>query len=177
MAKTGSNDPCPCGSGKKYKKCCGGLPAMTNVQKNSKTPEQTFTTQVPAMGIPGEAQEMILCNVFKGADLEISVDRQVFQGCTESPFFLNVQAIGRRRKIPSRSPIRYRGIRTWRSRGRHSAHQEIPTPIRSKSTPERHTVRSSSRVCRTRRDFWARLFRIRSRQAIKTMHSKEPMTR
>ena len=23
MAKTGRNDPCPCGSGKKYKKCCG----------------------------------------------------------------------------------------------------------------------------------------------------------
>lgn len=22
-AKTGRNDPCPCGSGKKYKKCCG----------------------------------------------------------------------------------------------------------------------------------------------------------
>ncbi len=23
-AKVGRNDPCPCGSGKKYKKCCGG---------------------------------------------------------------------------------------------------------------------------------------------------------
>lgn len=23
-AKAGRNDPCPCGSGKKYKKCCGG---------------------------------------------------------------------------------------------------------------------------------------------------------
>ncbi len=22
-AKIGANDPCPCGSGKKYKKCCG----------------------------------------------------------------------------------------------------------------------------------------------------------
>ena len=22
MAKTGRNDPCPCGSGKKYKHCC-----------------------------------------------------------------------------------------------------------------------------------------------------------
>ncbi|MGA7454642.1 MAG: SEC-C metal-binding domain-containing protein [Rhodoplanes sp.] len=22
MAKPGRNDPCPCGSGKKYKKCC-----------------------------------------------------------------------------------------------------------------------------------------------------------
>ncbi|MGH9545975.1 MAG: SEC-C metal-binding domain-containing protein [Terriglobales bacterium] len=24
-AKIGRNDPCPCGSGKKYKKCCGAL--------------------------------------------------------------------------------------------------------------------------------------------------------
>lgn len=23
--KVGRNDPCPCGSGKKYKKCCGGV--------------------------------------------------------------------------------------------------------------------------------------------------------
>lgn len=23
----GRNDPCPCGSGKKFKKCCGGKPA------------------------------------------------------------------------------------------------------------------------------------------------------
>jgi hypothetical protein len=23
--KTGRNDPCPCGSGKKFKKCCGGV--------------------------------------------------------------------------------------------------------------------------------------------------------
>ncbi|WHZ06031.1 SEC-C metal-binding domain-containing protein [Neobacillus sp. YX16] len=24
--KVGRNDPCPCGSGKKYKKCCGPSP-------------------------------------------------------------------------------------------------------------------------------------------------------
>ncbi|NQT67029.1 MAG: SEC-C domain-containing protein [Actinobacteria bacterium] len=23
MSRVGRNDPCPCGSGKKYKKCCG----------------------------------------------------------------------------------------------------------------------------------------------------------
>jgi SWIM/SEC-C metal-binding protein len=26
--KIGRNDPCPCGSGKKYKKCCGSLGAL-----------------------------------------------------------------------------------------------------------------------------------------------------
>ncbi|MBW2430077.1 MAG: SEC-C domain-containing protein, partial [Deltaproteobacteria bacterium] len=30
MAKIGRNEPCPCGSGKKYKRCCltKGVPAL-----------------------------------------------------------------------------------------------------------------------------------------------------
>lgn len=28
MAKSGRNDPCPCGSGKKYKKCCISKPPV-----------------------------------------------------------------------------------------------------------------------------------------------------
>jgi uncharacterized protein YecA (UPF0149 family) len=27
LNKVGRNDPCPCGSGKKHKKCCGAAPA------------------------------------------------------------------------------------------------------------------------------------------------------
>jgi|Deesub1362A_J573_1020465.scaffolds.fasta_scaffold02881_9 hypothetical protein len=35
MVKVGRNDPCPCGSGKKYKKCCLRKPALaTNVSKH-----------------------------------------------------------------------------------------------------------------------------------------------
>src|SRR3954468_16744056 len=29
----GRNDPCPCGSGKKYKKCCGAVIALAPVEK------------------------------------------------------------------------------------------------------------------------------------------------
>jgi SWIM/SEC-C metal-binding protein len=29
LPKVGRNDPCSCGSGKKFKKCCDGLPART----------------------------------------------------------------------------------------------------------------------------------------------------
>jgi hypothetical protein len=32
MEKVGRNDPCPCGSGKKYKKCCG---KQTSFQQRS----------------------------------------------------------------------------------------------------------------------------------------------
>ncbi|PJC67711.1 MAG: YecA family protein, partial [Zetaproteobacteria bacterium CG_4_8_14_3_um_filter_59_5] len=28
LAKVGRNDPCPCGSGKKFKKCCGVTPTF-----------------------------------------------------------------------------------------------------------------------------------------------------
>lgn len=43
MAKFGRNDPCPCGSGKKFKKCCNGLvktaPAVTKLKPNEVPPE------------------------------------------------------------------------------------------------------------------------------------------
>ena len=29
--KIGRNDPCPCGSGKKYKKCCGAVPSKRDL--------------------------------------------------------------------------------------------------------------------------------------------------
>jgi preprotein translocase subunit SecA len=31
--KVGRNDPCPCGSGKKFKKCCGGIGRAREVAK------------------------------------------------------------------------------------------------------------------------------------------------
>lgn len=34
--KTGRNSPCPCGSGKKYKKCCGRIARTPAAQKNAK---------------------------------------------------------------------------------------------------------------------------------------------
>lgn len=37
MAKIGRNDPCPCHSGKKYKKCCGSLPAPVSERMPSWT--------------------------------------------------------------------------------------------------------------------------------------------
>ena len=45
MAKIGRNDPCPCGSGKKYKKCC--LPLF----ERSSTQQQNSITQPPAYAL------------------------------------------------------------------------------------------------------------------------------
>lgn len=33
MSKVGRNDPCPCGSGKKYKKCCEAVAHAANAEK------------------------------------------------------------------------------------------------------------------------------------------------
>jgi tetratricopeptide (TPR) repeat protein len=41
MAKVGRNDPCPCGSGKKYKKCC--LPSQQSLPK----PAATTAREIP----------------------------------------------------------------------------------------------------------------------------------
>jgi hypothetical protein len=45
MHKVGRNEPCPCGSGKKYKKCC-----------EAKEKHKKFTAQVLSTGAP-QAQE------------------------------------------------------------------------------------------------------------------------
>jgi len=39
IIKTGRNEPCPCGSGMKYKKCHGGIPELPNIPKRPPNPE------------------------------------------------------------------------------------------------------------------------------------------
>ena len=43
--RVGRNDPCPCGSGKKYKRCCGGLSSVPVRQK----PQLTRISNIPAL--------------------------------------------------------------------------------------------------------------------------------
>lgn len=48
--KVGRNDPCPCGSGKKYKKCCeqrlGGRSFSASIISSGKGEKQTKATQI-----------------------------------------------------------------------------------------------------------------------------------
>lgn len=65
MTKTGRNEPCPCGSGKKYKKCCGAPAGVTD-------PPPIFTADQPVAGpikvelpgLPGHRQTLVLQNYF-----------------------------------------------------------------------------------------------------------------
>lgn len=47
MSKIGRNDPCPCGSGKKYKKCClNADQSKARVTERDRLGEITFTTSI-----------------------------------------------------------------------------------------------------------------------------------
>lgn len=66
LIKTGRNDPCPCGSGRKYKKCC--LAADETQVREAKAPTQTESGPQPADAArePDEADP--------GGDLELLED-------------------------------------------------------------------------------------------------------
>jgi SEC-C motif len=68
--KPGRNDPCPCGSGLKYKKCCGSVLRESNREEiaTQGLPPTATTATVPLMGLPGEQQQVHLVNQFKGDD-------------------------------------------------------------------------------------------------------------
>ncbi len=49
MTKPGRNDPCPCGSGKKYKQCC--------LLKDQKPAKRKFKAKVLSQPNPAEAMQ------------------------------------------------------------------------------------------------------------------------
>ncbi len=62
MKKTGRNEPCPCGSGKKYKKCC--LNSSTVEADYVYTDLDELSNQVPALIKKGKYDEAeAICNI------------------------------------------------------------------------------------------------------------------
>ncbi|PCI91846.1 hypothetical protein COB11_08130 [Candidatus Aerophobetes bacterium] len=50
MQNVGRNDPCPCGSTKKFKKCCGGVPKQPKIQSASiLTPASNSTSKLQSL--------------------------------------------------------------------------------------------------------------------------------
>jgi hypothetical protein len=92
MARIGRNEPCPCGSGKKFKRCCGspGKPEITHqkgpaepesgnteyhrltvagtAQKEAGVPATALTTEFSPMGLSGQEQRMSFVPVFADPD-------------------------------------------------------------------------------------------------------------
>ena len=67
--KIGRNDPCPCGSGKKYKKCHGmdnnNAKALGPQPKPSSIPASATDVHMDPMGLPGQHQHVISIISFK----------------------------------------------------------------------------------------------------------------
>ncbi len=53
--KIGRNDRCPCGSGKKYKKCCGSVEDVINIGKAADSIR--FNRQIAYIGAVGHKKE------------------------------------------------------------------------------------------------------------------------
>ncbi len=73
MAKVGRNDPCPCGSGKKYKKCHGSLRDTTAARRFYPVAQEatipaklppTISAQLPPQGLAGIQQALVVVPVF-----------------------------------------------------------------------------------------------------------------
>ena len=63
MVKIGRNQPCPCGSGKKYKRCCGSLAVeqpRQNVGVGMSTQTRLTHLNAGQAGLPGQAQKIIV---------------------------------------------------------------------------------------------------------------------
>jgi hypothetical protein len=65
MTKIGRNDPCPCGSGKKYKRCHGSPISAAEPQEKGPPATNMQTAAIAPTGIPGQQQHIIVVNQFK----------------------------------------------------------------------------------------------------------------
>lgn len=95
MSKTGRNDPCPCGSGKKYKKCCmdkdqadmrartsytqvpssfKSIGASRSLVSGSSKPEIFDSLDAVYASLRSEGYDPVLSNVFDMEDDPIDVD-------------------------------------------------------------------------------------------------------
>lgn len=75
MAKIGRNDPCPCGSGKKFKRCCGNKASEEHSGKGAAQPEQAPRTLTAAIEqIQAKAKEHASVFVELGVFLLFSTD-------------------------------------------------------------------------------------------------------
>lgn len=61
--KTGRNDPCPCGSGKKYKKCCGLFDDKKTAQLSSDECRLFYETWYGLMGYVNERKHVVKAKI------------------------------------------------------------------------------------------------------------------
>ena len=70
MAKVGRNEQCPCGSGKKYKRCCGNVTRPQKVENRPTQPDVTKPSRTDLLltGLPAQRQHVTTVFKFKPPD-------------------------------------------------------------------------------------------------------------
>src|ERR1700732_635401 len=74
--KTGRNEPCPCGSGRKYKRCHGKEPPMRpSIAEKKPTQDPAFRTSIPSekLGLPGAAYQLYAQGRRKGKNPQLPI--------------------------------------------------------------------------------------------------------
>ncbi|MGH9752260.1 MAG: SEC-C metal-binding domain-containing protein [Blastocatellia bacterium] len=72
MSSIGRNDPCPCGSGKKYKKCCLGKPGASELWR--RTAQPTYWAEADVRLLPTEE----IINRLQAVGVEFAEERFLF---------------------------------------------------------------------------------------------------
>jgi hypothetical protein len=67
MTKQGRNDPCACGSGKKYKRCCAFADAAQPGYPSQQRADP-LTATLNSVGLPGHVQHIAVKPVFPDPD-------------------------------------------------------------------------------------------------------------
>lgn len=88
MAKTGRNDPCPCGSGKKYKRCHGAIAPTPVLRGDAMLDPKATSTKITFMGLPAQPEHLHIVNRFKGDDPRNAAPLQGTEGDYKVTFIL-----------------------------------------------------------------------------------------
>ena len=88
MAKIGRNDLCPCGSGKKYKRCHGLTHARAERPKEDILDPKAVSATINFMGLPAQAEHLHAINRFKDGDSRNAIPLQGAEGDYKVTFVL-----------------------------------------------------------------------------------------
>lgn len=92
MSKVGRNDPCPCGSGKKYKKCCMDKEETLKIKEDAKWIADDFNRYFDSFWSPEQVDCMTTEEIIQELNgMGIPFDEKAFLADTEK--FYSVEAI------------------------------------------------------------------------------------
>lgn len=97
MAKTGRNEPCPCGSGKKYKKCCVSKKAPPPPQPEYRNPHMPHWDDVIRWKAVVNGKTMTVVR-----QMPVTVDRETGKKFPE-PYIAQLYIDGRTKRALTRT--------------------------------------------------------------------------